>query len=185
MTHVCPWWAGYLLLVPLRQLLGSPARWLGPFVREGMTVLEPGPGMGYYTLDLARMVGPRGRVVAVDVQDKMLAGLRKRAVRAGLAERIELRLAEAESLGVDDLAGQVDLVVAIHMVHEMPSTARFFDESFRALRPGGQLLFAEPRIHVSRERFERMIAKAERAGFVRQDGALLPSPQGAVLCRMG
>ena len=146
-------------------------------------MLEPGPGMGFYTLDLARMVGPRGRVVAVDVQAKMLAGLRKRAVRAGLADRIELRRADAESLGVDDLAGQVDLVVAIYVVHETPSVARFFNEAFRALRPGGQMLFAEPRIHVSRERFERMIAKAERAGFVRQDGSRFPSPQGAVLAR--
>ena len=185
MHHLCPWWAGYFLLVPLRRLRGSPARWLGPFVREGMTVLEPGPGMGYYTLDLARMVGPHGRVVAVDVQERMLTTLRRRAVRAGLAERIELRLAEPERLGVEDLTGQVDLVVAIYMVHEMPNASGFFGEAFRALRPGGRLLFAEPRLHVPRQRFERAIAKAERAGFVREAGSRFPAPQGAVLGRMG
>ena len=50
-----------------------------------MTVLEPGPGMGFFTLELARIVGPEGRVVAVDVQPKMVEGLQKRARRAGLS----------------------------------------------------------------------------------------------------
>jgi ubiquinone/menaquinone biosynthesis C-methylase UbiE len=47
-----------------------------------MTVLEPGPGMGAFTLELARLVGSSGRVVAVDVQSKMLDGLKRRAKRA-------------------------------------------------------------------------------------------------------
>ena len=182
-NHVCPWWAGYFLLSPLRRLRQSPRRWLGPFVREGMLVLEPGPGMGFFTLDVARMVGPSGQVVAVDLQEKMLAGLRRRAERAGLAERIELRLAGADRLGVDDLAGRVDLVLAIYMVHEMPDADAFFAEAWRALRPGGRLLFAEPRWHVPRKQFERLIAAAERAGFAREDGSRFPCPQGAVLSR--
>ncbi len=51
---VCPWWAGYFLASPLRQLFQDPAKILAPYVREGMTVLEPGPGMGFFTLELAR-----------------------------------------------------------------------------------------------------------------------------------
>jgi SAM-dependent methyltransferase len=74
MSHrVCPWWLGYLLASPIRRLLqGDPEKILAPFVREGMTVLEPGPGMGFFTLPLARRVGPMGRVVAVGLTD--LAG---------------------------------------------------------------------------------------------------------------
>src|SRR5512140_3805504 len=104
MSHVCPWWLGYLLASPLRRLFQDPARVLAPHVREGMTVLEPGPGMGFFTLELARRVGPRGRVVAVDLQPEMLAGLRRRAARAGLEGRIELRRARPDALGVEDLA---------------------------------------------------------------------------------
>ena len=105
---VCPWWLGYLLVSPLRRLWEHPVRTLGPFVREGMLVLEPGCGMGFFTLDLARIVGPGGRVVAVDVQEKMLAGLRRRAAGAGLLDRIDARLARADSLGVADWAGRVE-----------------------------------------------------------------------------
>ena len=94
--RVCPPWMGYLLINPLRKLLEKPNKLLGQFVEEGMTVLEPGSGMGYFTLPLARMVGPEGRVVAVEIQPKMLAVLERRAHKAGLSQRIELRQANEE-----------------------------------------------------------------------------------------
>jgi hypothetical protein len=52
---VCPWWLGYLLVNPLRRLIQPPLALLRPYVKEGMTVLEPGPG-------------PAGRVVAIELQ---------------------------------------------------------------------------------------------------------------------
>ena len=103
MSHrVCPWWLGYFLVSPLRRLWQSPRRILSPHVSAGMTVIEPGCGMGFFTLELARLVGPRGKVIAIDLQSRMLAGLRRRAARAGLAERIEGRLVENASLGIED-----------------------------------------------------------------------------------
>jgi hypothetical protein len=92
-AHVCPWWLGGLLASPVRKLWQDPARILAPYVHEGMTVLEPGPGMGFFTIELARRVGARGRVVAVDVQPRMLSGLRRRAERAGVGPRVETRVA--------------------------------------------------------------------------------------------
>jgi SAM-dependent methyltransferase len=79
MSHTCPWWFGYFLLSPIRRFVQKPTRILRPFVRTGMLVVEPGCGMGFFTLDLVRMVGPQRRVVAADLQEKMLAGLRRRA----------------------------------------------------------------------------------------------------------
>ena len=166
MSHaVCPWWVGYLLVSPLRRLIQDPARVLAPHVSEGMTVLEPGPGMGFFTLELARRVGPRGRVVAVDLQPRMLAGLRRRAARAGLHDRIELRLARPDALGVDDLAGQVDLVLAFAVVHELPDAARFFAEVAPLLKPDGRVLVAEPAGHVPPADFEASLAAAGLAGL--------------------
>ena len=88
---VCPPWLGYVLLNPLRKLVENPDKILGRFVREGMIVLETGCGMGYFTLPLARMVGAKGRVVAVDIAPKMLSVLERRAQKAGLLDRIEIR----------------------------------------------------------------------------------------------
>jgi SAM-dependent methyltransferase len=163
--RVCPFWVGYLLLNPLRKLLENPDKILGQFVREGMIVLEPGCGMGYFTLPLARMVGPRGRVIAVEVQAKMLSALDRRARKANLLDRIELRQVGAEGLGVEDLVGQVDFAAAIHVVHEVPEQAFFFEEVWKALKPGGKLLVIEPKGHVSEAKFEQTLTTAENAGF--------------------
>jgi ubiquinone/menaquinone biosynthesis C-methylase UbiE len=165
MAHTCPWWFGYFLLGPLRRLVQSPSRVLGPHVREGMTVVEPGCGMGYFTLDLARKVGPRGRVVAIDLQERMLSGLRRRAARAGLDGRIDARLARPDRLGIDDLRGQVDFVLAFYVVHELEAPGPFFSEIAAALKPAGAVLVVEPPLHVSRSGFERSLAAAEGAGL--------------------
>jgi ubiquinone/menaquinone biosynthesis C-methylase UbiE len=165
MSHTCPWWFGYFLLNPLRRFGQRPARVLAPFVRPGMLVVEPGCGMGFFTLDLVRMVGPEGRVVAIDLQEKMLAGLRRRAARAGLERRIDVRLARPDRLGIADLAGQADLVLAFYVVHEVREPAAFFAEVAAALKPGGAVLVVEPPLHVSHAAFERSLAVAEGAGL--------------------
>jgi ubiquinone/menaquinone biosynthesis C-methylase UbiE len=164
--HVCPPWLGYFLAFnPLRRLMHSPGSVLAPFVSEGMTMLEPGPGMGFFTLELARLVGPRGHVTAVDIQPKMLEVLRRRAERAGLLDRLDLRLLTRNSLGVQDLAGKIDFVFAFAMVHEVPDVAQFFSETFATLRAGGRLLFSEPSGHVAEEHFARSLNLALAAGL--------------------
>lgn len=165
MPDVCPWWIGYLLASPIRRLFQDPRAILSPHVKPGMTVLEPGPAMGFFTLELARLVGPSGRVVAVDIQPRMLASLRRRAARAGLAECIDARLAEPGSLGVADLAGAVDFALAFAMVHEFRDDEGFFRQVAAALKPGGTVLLAEPHHHVSPERFAGQLEAAARTGL--------------------
>lgn len=167
--HTCPPWVGYLLLNPVRRFLENPYKILGPLVTEGMTVLEPGCGMGFFTLPLAEMVGPGGRVVAVDLQDKMLSALRNRAQKQNLIDRIEVRKATVDSLGVADLSGQVDFAVAFHVVHEARDQNAFFSEIFTVLRPGGNLFMVEPRFHVTEDAFSQSVTAAADAGFCMGD----------------
>ena len=167
--HVCPWWVGYLLVNPLRRLAQDPRKILAPFVRPGHHVLEIGPGMGFFTLDLARLAGPAGRIVAIDLQPRMLDRLRRRAEKAGLRDRIETRQVANDRMGVDDLAGKVDFVLAFAVVHELPDAAGFFREVHRVLKPGGRLLVAEPRGHVTESAFAATIADAESAGLAVDD----------------
>ncbi len=166
--RVCPFWVGYLLINPLRKLFENPMKILGPFVQEGMIVLEPGCGMGYFTLPLARMVGPKGRVVAVDIQAKMLSVLRRRAQRSGLFDRIELRHIQDrdQGLGITDLSSRVDFAVALHVVHEVPNQLSFFTEVWQVLKHEGKLLVVEPKGHVSQDQFEESVTAAEKVGFV-------------------
>jgi ubiquinone/menaquinone biosynthesis C-methylase UbiE len=163
-NRVCPWWLGYVLASPVRRWLGqNPFHIVAPYVREGMTVLEPGPGMGFFTIPLAQLVGASGRVIAVDLQRKMIDGLKKKAARAKVLDRIECRVCSSDSLELNDVAGSVDFALAFAMVHELPDAERFFSEIARALKPQGYLLLAEPRGHVDELKFEAELKSA--AGF--------------------
>jgi len=179
--NVCPWWAGYLLTSPIRKLTQDPARILRPYVRAGMTVLEPGPGMGFFTLELARLVGPAGRVVAVDVQSRMIAGLKRRADRAGLLDRIDARVAPEATMALDACEGTIDFVLAFAMVHELPSAAAFFTEAARAMKPGASLLLAEPAGHVTEEDFGSELKLAAAAGLAAVDRPQIWRSRAALL----
>ncbi len=164
---VCPWWLGRLLASPLRRLISdSPRTLLAPYVRDGMTVLEPGPGMGYFTPELARLVGATGRVIAVEVQPKMLSGLQRRLAKAGLLDRIDARLVTPDSMGLADLGEAIDFTLAFAVVHEMPEAASFFAQVAAASKRGAQLLLVEPAGHVSVNKFEQQLQEAARTGFL-------------------
>jgi ubiquinone/menaquinone biosynthesis C-methylase UbiE len=161
---------GYLLASPIRKFWEHPKKMLGPYVRPGMTVVEVGPAMGFFTLPLGRMVGPDGRVVAVDLQERMLRRIDEKARRAGLSDRIETRVCGRGSLGLDDLEGKVDLVVAIHVVHEVPDKKGLFEQFARVLGPEGRVVLVEPKGHVEEEEFEKTIGIALGCGFNTRSG---------------
>ncbi len=162
---VCPHWLGYSLIIPWRKWVHNPEKILGEHVREGMTVLEVGPGMGFFTLPLARMVGSQGKVVCVDVQEAMLRTLTKRAEKAGFAGRIVTRVCPPQSLGVDDLTASVDFALLFAVVHEVPDAGALFRDVAAALKPGGRCLVSEPRGHVTKEAFAEMLTAADAAGL--------------------
>ncbi len=182
-NRVCPWWMGYLLACPLRRWVHDPAGIVGPFVSEGMIVLEPGPGMGFFTLELARRVGPKGRVIAVDVQAQMLERLVRRAQKVDLADRLDARLAKGDSLGIEDYAQRVDFALAFAMVHEVSNPRSFFKELSNVVKAGAKLLIAEPKGHVSTEKFKGTLAFAEEVGFHLESQPEIRRSHAALLVR--
>ncbi len=184
MSHfLCPHWVGYLLVSPLRRLFHDPERILRPHVTSGMTVLDVGPAMGFFTLPLAGMVGPAGRVVAVDIQDSLLRSLRKRALRAGVSDRIVARQCRPDSLVLDDFGESFDFCVAFAVVHEVPDAGRLLADIFRSLKPGATCLIAEPRGHVPLGEFKRTLSVAREAGFRVADGPNVNCCHAALLIR--
>lgn len=181
--HVCPWWIGYLLLNPLRRLAQNPQKILAPYIEPGTITLDMGCAMGFFSLDMARMVGAEGRVVCVDLQPKMIDSLVRRATKAGLIDRIDPRVCDRSGLGLEDLGGTVDFALAFALVHEVPDAEAFFRQIHQALRPGGKCLLAEPKGHVSRKRFEETIAAAQRAGLGPGDRPKIRRSHAALLHR--
>jgi SAM-dependent methyltransferase len=121
--------------------------------------------MGFFTLEMAKLVGPSGRVVAVDVQPRMIEGLKRRARKRGLLNRIDARVVNRTSMQLADLDAVVDFVFAFAVVHELPSAASFFSEAARAMRSGADLLLAEPAGHVREAEFAEQIKTAADEGL--------------------
>ena len=115
--------------------------------------------------ELARLAGPGGRVIAPDVQRKMLESLKGRLVKASLSNRVDLRLVGPDSLELESVTGRVDFVFAFAVVHELPSPDAFFRQAAQCLKPGGDLLLAEPSGHVAPDRFTGELASAGRVGL--------------------
>ncbi len=160
--HVCPWWLAYTFDNPLRRAFHRPEEMLAPYVRRGMTAVDAGCGMGFFSIGLARLVGDEGAVVAIDVQQEMLDIVRKRAARAGLSARIRTRRCTPDDLGIGEPAA---FILAFWMVHEVPDAGAFFRQARAALAPGGKVLVAEPILHVPKGRFEQSVRSAQTAGL--------------------
>ena len=161
--HVCPWWCCFTFDNFLRKLFHNPERILRPYIAEGSTVLDIGPGMGYFSIPLARMVGETGKVIAADVQPEMLKALQKRAKKSGVEQRIMTHLCKTDSLGLNT---QVDFILAFWMVHEVPNHLAFFEEIKSLLKPSGKFLLSEPILHVNQAMFEKTVKTAESIGLV-------------------
>lgn len=160
--HVCPRWLCFTFDNYLRRLIHSPERIVKAYIKEGDRVLDVGPGIGFFTIPMAQMVGARGRVTAADIQEEMLAAIRKRAVRAGVQERIALQQVSPDLHEID---GRFDFILAFWMAHEVPNQQEFFTRLHSLLAGDGQFLMAEPMLHVEKERFRASVRTAEDAGF--------------------
>jgi ubiquinone/menaquinone biosynthesis C-methylase UbiE len=144
-------------------MLHPPDKILGPYVDEGMTVLDFGCGFGHYALGMARLTGACGRVFAADLQRKMLDKTMVRAAKAGLKGIIRPLHCASQGIGV---SMEMDFVLASNSLHETPDPAAVLAELFAVLKPGGRFLLMEPRGHLKAEAFEAEVTLAKRAGFV-------------------
>jgi ubiquinone/menaquinone biosynthesis C-methylase UbiE len=138
--------------------------------------------MGYFSLPLARLVGPTGRVIAIDVQAEMLTALARRARRSGVSERIQFHLASLDSLGNHPKA---DFVMAFWMAHEVPNQGAFLTEIFGFLKPEGLFLLVEPILHVRKKSFLRTVQTAEEVGFIVKDMPKIRLSHSVLLTRNG
>lgn len=160
--HCCPWWLVYTFDNRLRRIFQKPEEIVGPYLREGMSVLDTGCGIGFLSVYMSGAVGKSGRVIAVDLQQEMLDGLHRRAVRHGVPDNIKLHLCKADDLMLTD---KVDFAVAMWMVHEVPDRKKYLGQVCDAMNPGSKFLIIEPKIHVKKRSLDKTIGLAGEVGL--------------------
>ena len=178
--HVCPWWMAYAFDNPLRRLFHKPEKIFAPYLKEGMTAIDLGCGMGYFSIPMARMVGESGKVRSVDLQQQMLDTLMQRARKAGVASRITPLLCDASTIGNHD---EVDFALAFWMAHETPDQFNFLTQVQAILKKSGKLLLAEPKLHVAGGEFQKTLRSAHEAGFKHLGSPLISLSHAALFAK--
>ncbi|HKM21591.1 MAG TPA: MptD family putative ECF transporter S component [Lachnospiraceae bacterium] len=164
---VFPWWKARLFsgIQFMRRKRQNPEEILKSHVTEDIVVADIGCGMGYFTIPMVKMIGKEGKVIAIDLQEEMLLGLKKRAEKEHCEAQILLHNCEANSLKLEQWKGQLSFVLLFAVAHEVPDRNHLFNEIHTAMKDNGKLLFAEPAGHVDKECFEESIRFARENGF--------------------
>lgn len=178
-NRICPVELASSLDSRIRRWLQNPRSILSPFVKEGMKVLDIGCGPGFFSLEMARLVGPTGQVISADLQEGMLERLAAKVKGTPLESRIARVLCGDVNINVSEC---VDFILAFYMVHEVPDKDSFFRQLKDVLNKQGSFLLVEPKLfHVSRDDFSSTLKKAEAAGFSVSVGPTLLLSWSAIL----
>jgi ubiquinone/menaquinone biosynthesis C-methylase UbiE len=161
-TDVCSYEKAWTLDNWVRKLIQNPYKIVGRYVEEGHTVLDLGCGPGFFSMAMAKMVGEKGKVISVDIQDEMLQLLGDKSERMGFKSRIVLHKIQQENIGISE---SVNFALAFYMVHEVPDKKSFLSEVASHLKPDGKFLIVEPKFHVSESDFDDTLKIARSAGL--------------------
>jgi ubiquinone/menaquinone biosynthesis C-methylase UbiE len=148
--------------ISLRKLFQDPRKILKPFIREGMAVADLGCGPGFFTIEMAKMVGKTGKVTAVDLQDGMLDIVRKKVSNSDLQNIIIFHKCHADKI---ELTESFDFILIFYMLHEVPDQSAFLNEVFYLLKPRGRVLIVEPKFHVTKNDFDSSKMIMEKTGY--------------------
>lgn len=160
-NKVCPYWIGFVIDNPVRSWMTS-----GPIKRlvsPGSHVADVGCGHGVNTLLMASLVGPEGKVRAIDIQQEMLDRTRQRSKDRGLESRIEFVKCTASDPSLP--TNELDFVLMSAVLHECPDHQMMLRAVFNSLKPGGRFLLAEPPVHVGARALALEAALACQVGF--------------------
>jgi ubiquinone/menaquinone biosynthesis C-methylase UbiE len=180
--RICPVERAGSLDNRIRRWIQNPQKILRQYIEEGMTVLDLGCGPGFFSIDMAFMVGRSGRVIASDLQEGMLQKVRDKIKGTDLEDRITLHTCRENTIGVSK---HVDFVLLFYMVHEVTNKQAFFQEIRTILKPNGQILIVEPPFHVSRSAFKETVRIARDVGFIDVKGPNVLFSKTVILQKRG
>lgn len=160
--HTCPWWIAYTWDNRIREYFQNTDVIIKPYIKPGITALDVGCGMGYFSIHMAKYIGEEGKVISVDIQKKMIEILKNRSKKRGLDNIIKPILSHGDLSNINE---RIDFALNFWMLHEVASQRILLKQIYDLLNPSGKYLIAEPKIHTSSKYFGSIIEKCKEVGF--------------------
>lgn len=157
--HVCPLSHAGKLTSWLRRMVHNPDKIISGFVKPGNVVMDIGCGPGFFSTELAKIVGIEGVVFAIDLQREMLDLARNNAQRAGVDSQMIFHQCSQDQLGLTDKA---DFILIFWVLHEIPNKDKIFAQLSNGITEKGTILISEPLVHVRKREFMEIYDLARR-----------------------
>ncbi|MDR2967501.1 MAG: class I SAM-dependent methyltransferase [Methanobacteriaceae archaeon] len=160
--RVCPHQLSRVLDSNIRKIIHNPKKILKPYISKDMKVLDVGCGPGFFTKEMAKLVGNSGSVTAADLQEEMLLFLKDKIKNTNLEGNINFHKTEKDELGLSD---DFDFILVFFMLHEVPNQRKFLKELYNHLNRDGKILISEPKFHVTKKDFQESLNIINDIGF--------------------
>jgi ubiquinone/menaquinone biosynthesis C-methylase UbiE len=179
-SFVCPLVMAGILDSKLRKFLHNPNKILKPYIRKNMTILDIGCGPGIFSIEAAKLLEGTGKVISVDMQQGMLDMIQNKIKGEPFKKTIILHKCTQNGLNLKE---NVDLVLLIYMVHEVPDKERFFNEIVPLVNKNGIILYIEHSL-VSKRAYNKISEIIKAKGFEEHETLKLPLSRGVVLRKL-
>lgn len=146
----------------LRRLAQNPSKILSGLLSPGDRCVDVGCGPGFFTMEMAKIVGDTGKVYAIDADATMMQMIAKAVDRAGYDNRISMHCDDFLNVGLND---RIDFILAFYVVHDFHPLNGFVEKAYNCLRPTGKILVAEPYFHVTANKFIQETNVFKSSGF--------------------
>lgn len=127
----------FMLNNPLRRHFAPPEKLISKFaVSPSDVVVDFGCGPGYFTIPIAKI---SRRTIGVDVSSVMLDKARTRSIKEG----VQIELMQSDGTRIDLPDSNVDLIILVHVFHEIENQRKVLTEFLRILKPEGRVVIVE------------------------------------------
>jgi len=161
-NRVCPASHSWSLNNFIRKIIHNPKFLFGKYIKKGDKVIDLGCGPGLFSVAMAKIVGKKGKVIALDIQKEMLNKLKKKIEGTLWEKTIKLHKSKPDNLMVKE---KINFALAFYVIHEVPSQEKFMRQVYNILKLGSKFLIVEPNHHVSKKDFAKTIKIALSLGF--------------------
>jgi|WetSurMetagenome_2_1015567.scaffolds.fasta_scaffold34864_1 ubiquinone/menaquinone biosynthesis C-methylase UbiE len=161
-TDVCPSSKYPKLESKFRKFIHNPQKIFSKYIKPGGSAIDIGCGPGFFTIELAKLVGEKGTVIGTDIQDEAITIINNKIKNTPLEKVVKAVKSSPESIGVTE---KLDFILNFYVLHEVKNMKKFIEEIKFMMKPESIYMLVEPKGHVNKNEFAEELDIIKNTGF--------------------